>query len=509
MAMIFTGTAVTFDPAQEVVRGAAVYVDDDGLIEVVQPAGRARPAGYTQATVVPTRGLIFPGLIDLHNHLAYNTLPLWLAPRTTPYETRYQWPGGATYGREITSPAEAYGEAAAAAALRYAEVKAVIGGVTSIQGSPTTTRAFPGWMLRNVDKERLPGVGHPWRQSVVTKTREQLKVTAKDLAAGRSFAYHLSEGTADSLRSEFEDLDAMGCVHPQLIGIHSTALTDADFARWGAVGGTVVWSPFSNLWLYGDTTDVLAARRHGLRVCLGNDWAPSATRNLLGELKVADLWNRRSLGGALSDRDLCELVTINPGDALTLAWKVPVGRLVPGALADLCVMERRDADEYRSLVLATERDVRLVVVGGRAAYGLRSLVTATGATGEPISLGRLRRSVVMQLPPELVPAEPDLAADANMSWADGLAALQAVRDDPAGAVRRVRASRPFGQRPLRFEPDMPGPGGVDARRLDDDELDGLVLPPLDGLVHDRAFFDRLDTITPAHARILTELRNAF
>jgi hypothetical protein len=93
--------------------------------------------------------VVAPGLIDLHNHLAYNTLPLWLA-RAEPYGTRYQWPRAASYGPDVSNPAQALGIAAPAAALRFAEVKAVVGGVTAIQGSPPVTRTFPGWMLRNV-----------------------------------------------------------------------------------------------------------------------------------------------------------------------------------------------------------------------------------------------------------------------------------------------------------------------------------------------------------------------
>jgi 5-methylthioadenosine/S-adenosylhomocysteine deaminase len=61
----------------------------------------------------------------------------------------------------------------------------------------------------------------------------------------------------------------------------------------------VIWSPFSNQWLYRATTDVAAAASKGLRVCLGADWSPSA-KNLLGELKVADLWNRTQLGDEFS-----------------------------------------------------------------------------------------------------------------------------------------------------------------------------------------------------------------
>ncbi|HEX2064167.1 MAG TPA: amidohydrolase family protein, partial [Acidimicrobiales bacterium] len=385
-----------------------------------------------------------------------------------------------------------------------------VGGVTTVQGSPPVTRVFPGWMLRNVEKERFLDLGDTWRQSVLRQEPERLRSYAAELAKGRSFAYHLGEGTDASLLKEFDDLRAAGCLHTQLVGIHSTVLGDEQWRKWGAVGGTVVWSPFSNLWLYGQTTDVMGARRAGLRVCLGNDWSPSGMRNMLGELKVAALWNERSLGGALDARELCELVTANPGDALALAWKRPVGRLLPGALADLCVVRRRHPDEYRSLVHATEADVRLVVVRGRPAYGLASLVAAAGITdAEPVSLGRLRRALVMRLPDHLQPEDPVLAAEANLSWAAGLARLAEVGADPAGAVRRARARRPRGEEPLRFLPDMPGPGADEARRLDDDELDRLVMPPLEGLLHDGAFFDRLQSTVPDHARMLVDVRAMF
>ncbi|MEI2816449.1 MAG: hypothetical protein V9E99_08345 [Microthrixaceae bacterium] len=516
--LVLTGTVVTFDDDRRVLRSGAVYVNDHGIIETVQSARRRAPAGYTHARRVATGATVYPGLIDLHNHLAYNTLPLWRAPRDTPYTTRYQWPGAATYGRDISNPATAYGEAAPAAALRYAEVKAVVGGTTAIQGSPPLTRAFPGWMVRNVEKEVFvedgsgPAVKDRWRQSVLPMEPAALAKVGTALAAGTSFAYHLAEGTSEKLRSEYESLDAAGCIHPGLVGIHSTALSEEELAAWGAVGGTVVWSPFSNVWLYGDTTDVVAARAAGLNVCLGNDWSPSATRNLLGELKVAAEWNDRSLGGAFEALELCEMVTRNPGLTLERTWNRPVGRLVEGALADLAVLRRHSGDGYADLLAATEADVTLVIIGGRPCYGTAALVGAAGATSsEEVRVGRLRRRVVMSLPPELTPADPDLAAQANLSWAAGLAQLEAVRRDPGTAVRTARERKPRGVPAFRFVPDMAGPIDADgeARVLDDQELDTLVMPPLDPLLHDSAFFDRLDREAPAHAQLLRGLRARF
>jgi cytosine/adenosine deaminase-related metal-dependent hydrolase len=505
---VLYGRVLTVDTERRVHLRGAVYIHD-GVIDAVQPEKAPPPAGFTSARRVRTGGLITPGLIDLHNHLAYNTLPLWIG-RAAAYGTRYQWPGAPTYQSEVSNPAQALGIAAPAAALRYAEVKAVVGGVTAIQGSPPVTRAFPGWMVRNVEKEAI-GVKKPIFQSVLPATPDQLDTTARRMTEGRSFIYHLSEGIDPTLRKEFTLLHDHGCVGGGLIGIHSTALTAADYAAWQAAGGgAVVWSPLSNLWLYGGTTDVLAARAAGLRVCLGSDWTPSGTRNVLGELKVAATWNEQSLGGALTDADLVEMATANPGDTLARAWGTQVGRLVPGALADVAVFANVEDDPWGTVLQATERHVRLVIVGGRPAYGNLALLEAAGVTdAEPVTVAGVRRGLVMNLPDELLPPEPDLQREATKSWADGLAELAAVWADPGGAVRKARRRRAVGEPTFEFIPDMPSASGDDTRALDDEELDQLVMPTFDGIGHDARWVNAVRTRAPAHAQILKAAMHRF
>ena len=91
--------------------------------------------------------MIYPGLIDLHGHIAYNSLPLWSPPgRTEPYTSRYQWPGDRSYEGADLRPRQRARRAGGKAHLKYVETKAVIGGTTAIQGSAKTaapTRA--GW----------------------------------------------------------------------------------------------------------------------------------------------------------------------------------------------------------------------------------------------------------------------------------------------------------------------------------------------------------------------------
>jgi len=61
--------------------------------------------------VVATGDSLFPGLIELHNHLAYDAMPLWDVP--TRYSNNGQWRGLDPYKRltrcdahwELTGPA--------------------------------------------------------------------------------------------------------------------------------------------------------------------------------------------------------------------------------------------------------------------------------------------------------------------------------------------------------------------------------------------------------------------
>jgi len=119
MSTVLRGTVVTFDRAQPVVQRGAVYVDDQGMLEAVQPAGDAAPVGYTSANVVETKGVIYPGLIDLHGHMAYHHHSLWVPPKTEPYTTRYRWSGGEDYYANLVDPTTALAQVAGKALLKY------------------------------------------------------------------------------------------------------------------------------------------------------------------------------------------------------------------------------------------------------------------------------------------------------------------------------------------------------------------------------------------------------
>jgi 5-methylthioadenosine/S-adenosylhomocysteine deaminase len=476
-----------------------VWIGDDGLIAAVTRGrgapgsrtdkARRAPAGFEDVAVVDVGGaLVIPGLIDLHNHLAYNALPLWTEPtRTVAFPHHDSWPNAPSYAPSVTWPAYAYLTAAPRELLAYVEAKALVGGTTSIQGSPPKNRPHDNWLVRNVEDETW-GTGEPnlIYASTLPLKPAMLAERANRMRAGSTFIYHCAEGQPGSLAArEFAAATAAGCLQERFVAVHCNAVEPAAFKRWTRTGA-VVWSPLSNLWLYGTTTDVPAVLRSGVAVCLGSDWGPSGSKNVLGELKVARIV-ADGFGWDLSDADLVRMATCVPGDVLARGWGRQTGRLQPGAVGDLTVIgAAARAEPFAAVVRSTERDVRLVVVGGRARYGTPEMMAAAKAT--PVTTVQVDgRSRALAL------TDPDDPATA-WSWSDVVARLEEVRRDPRTAIDRgvaemVAFTGAFDDpgAPLRLALDMPtGAGPVGGLPKD---LTEIQIPPLDGLVHDKVFVD--------------------
>jgi 5-methylthioadenosine/S-adenosylhomocysteine deaminase len=443
--IVLHGVVVTMDPAGTILQNGNVLVRSGKIIAVWR--GAKPPAGTAIDDAVDLdfgpRTVIVPGLINLHNHPSFDMVHLWPAPSshvqadrgrplgTEPYANRYQWNQvGVTsppeYRRLVGTPADlltsSIGLGLLPEVVKYAEVKAILGGETAFQGASQNS-ASDNILIRNVDNLNFGQDRVDTRvNSIGAMTSAERDALLGRMRAGLVDAWliHLAEGVRDdqrrpgdtfSSRAEFATLQGLGLLSDMTVIIHGTGLEADDFASMrnapslrtdgssDGLGAKLVWSPLSNLLLYGQTALVYQALRAGVTVCLGTDWSPSGSRNLLGELKIADIALRddRLLGGdrdlvpelsvtgksdvearaaeVALDRRIVEMVTTNPAKALR--WIDKVGSIERGKFADLMVFTAPDqpASEtvpdspYRSLIDATERDVRLVLVNGEPLAG--------------------------------------------------------------------------------------------------------------------------------------------
>ena len=413
------GRIVTVNDKFDVIPDGVIYVDGNS-IAAVQAAAAPPPAKFAGVKPVDTGGTMFPGLIELHNHLAYNVIGLWLVDKK--YTNRDQWPRGPSYQTNLTGPIKVLATHAPLlpAITRYVECKSLFGGSTASQGitlsASNGVRKFFKGLVRNVEETFDPDLPDAKAKigDVASKDATAFRAALKK---AKCYLLHLSEGTDAAAHAHFEALTSVDpdALAPSLSGIHCVALQPLDFKAMHANGGSMVWSPLSNLLLYGQTARVKDARNAGVPVGLGPDWAYSGSKNLLGELKVARAVSAiQNLG--ISDRDLLSMATI--GAARILHWDALVGSLEKGKRADVIVVGGVSADPLDALFKADESDVRLCVIDGNPRYGLAAIMTKLGAEGETIAVAGKTRVLSFTNDQEGAPSMK--LADARDALADAM-----------------------------------------------------------------------------------------
>lgn len=133
---------------------------------------------------------------------------------------------------------------------------------------------------------------------------------------------------------------------------------------------TLVWSPRSNLALYGETADIPALLRENVRIAIGTDWSVSGSYNMLEELRcAAELYGSGSDSSALSSAALWRMATGNGAYALGL--EAVTGKLEAGLAADVMVFRKLSDDPFDDLLRATAAEVLATFVNGRLRSGSR------------------------------------------------------------------------------------------------------------------------------------------
>jgi hypothetical protein len=205
--LVLKGKIVTMDEKNTVIDGELLI---QGGVVKAMGATVPHPPG---AIIVQAKGAIFPSLMNLHNHTAYNIEPLF--PITKAYQNRDQWPSGDAYANLVKLPKHTMeGAKTVDESVAYAEVMQIMGGTTVVQGSPQVVG-----IIRQVEGKNFQGcktgedvLGPDLRTA---SDSERAKVAALD-----GWFFHLAEGlspeffsTADleknpraSIEHEYEDM---------------------------------------------------------------------------------------------------------------------------------------------------------------------------------------------------------------------------------------------------------------------------------------------------------------
>ena len=218
-------------------------------------------------------------------------------------------------------------------------------------------------------------------------------------AGSSAFTPHIGEGINAAARNEFLCIrsGANDLVGPTTSIIHGVGMLVPDIADMSAYGTRLIWSPRSNITLYGDTARVTEFARLGVHIALGTDWMPTGSMNVLRELKCADSVNQNFLGQFFADADLWHMATDEAAGAL--GFNDVLGALTQGYVGDIAIFDGSIHQDYRAIIDAGAPDVLLVLRAGTPLYGEDSLVSAfsTGSACDSLTVcGAAKRACISQ-----------------------------------------------------------------------------------------------------------------
>ena len=427
--ILLIGTVVTPEASydgQVLVEGDTITCAKPGLDCAAEP-------GATGATIITTNGIIAPGLIDTHNHILFDIFNNddWIPGLPSSCQTaadckaaspsycsgtrcdcvdnvcRYtnhtQWGSERAYalmmdykqcledasqGKPQWCP-QTYADTGRLKCEmdKWGELKGMIAGTTSIVGLPGTSGPCFASLSRSIDVAQNDLASDRVQTSALfPPSTTSANGACANFASGSTDAYliHCGEGVDAAALGEFDTLwnvttvPGPGCLFaPETAITHGVAFGSLEYAQMAAAGMKLIWSPASNVALYGKTNDLPLALAEGMTISVAPDWSMGGSQNMLDEMRFADAWDNAHFGDVLTPQMLLEMATSNAAAVLGLTGTL--GRVDVGYKADLFVVEGDPATPYDTILAATPASVRLVMVGGLVLYGDTELAAAAPA----------------------------------------------------------------------------------------------------------------------------------
>ena len=360
----------------------AVHIRFNGGIGAVAAFDSVR-AAYPDAAVLDCRGkaVLSPGFVNAHEHPAYShAFPD--ANLNPGYSHRDEWRLGLNGKVKLPSPRPLRfdpEDPRTTAILLAMELRHLLGGATAIAGSG----GVPG-AIRNVGRHRRSGdvalydaeadvVTFPYSFQVVEDLRDECAGGAAHRfprpAGGvldfMAYVPHVGEGRRSNCAARAEVaryLERVQRRDRRYALVHGVATDRDDYAVMRASDVTLVWSPRSNLALYGETVDVAGALEIGVRIALATDWSPSGSFNMREEIRCARRVAKGS-GLELSGETLWGMATRNGAYGLGLEDRF--GAIRPGLQADLLLVRHAGGDPYEAVLTATDEDILATWIQGQ------------------------------------------------------------------------------------------------------------------------------------------------
>jgi len=280
--------------------------------------------------------IVFPGLINSHDHLDFNLFPQ-LGDKI--YNNYTEWGEyiHQTYKSEIAPVLKIPVE------LRYqwGIYKNLLCGVTTVINHDEKKGIATDLINVFEDSHCIHSLGFEkrWKFKLNNPFKKQLPVNI-----------HLGEGVDLQAENEIPQLLKWNILNRKLVAVHAVAMTEDQADKFEAI----VWCPQSNYFLLDKTAPVDLLKNH-TNILLGTDSTLTSEWDVWEHLRLA----RESR--LLSDDELYNTVTQNAAQT----WGLNSGEIMPGKNADLVVAKSTHKQGFDAFYEITPADLLLVIHQGK------------------------------------------------------------------------------------------------------------------------------------------------
>ena len=420
MLLVGNGNLITQDDRLPLIEDGCVAIEDGLIVEVGATADLQRR--HPAAQFVNARGrVIMPGLINTHMHL-YSTFARgmalkdeapgnfleilerlwWRLDKALNLEDVYLSAmvamidciknGATTIFDHHSSPGAVNGSLfRIAEAARQTGVRSCLCyEVTDREGAEIAdqsieeNRAFLEHCRQSEDPLLRGLFGLHASFTLSDQTLARCTRLATEIGAG--FHIHVAEGGADVAQCEREHgkrvvqrLYDLGILGSKTIAAHCVHVNSAEIDLLQGSKTNVIHNPESNMANAVGCAPVLEMMRRGVRVGLGTD---GYTTDMCESLKVANMLQKHQTGRPDAGWTEAPAMLFSENAAIASeCFGRPVGKLIPGALADVIVVDYDPPTPLRSANIASHilfgvsgRSVVTTIIGGRIVMHDRKLL---------------------------------------------------------------------------------------------------------------------------------------
>jgi cytosine/adenosine deaminase-related metal-dependent hydrolase len=277
--------------------------------------------------------VVFPGLINSHDHLDFNLFPRLGTP---PFADYIEW--ATTLHKHHKDRINEVLRVPRALRVKWGIVKNLLNGVTMVAEHGTSDIAdAPIGLIRKQRVLHSPGFERFWPLKLNWRRGNNTPIVI-----------HAGEGLSSRAHKELNQLIRWNLFRKKLFVVHGVTLTPRQAKQLGAL----IWCPSSNGFMF-DQTAAVDELYANVPVLFGTDSTLTATWNLWQTL--------RQVSHLLPSEQLFNTLTTSPARA----WQLPRhGSLKDGSVADI-VIARKKGTGWKAFFETNPVDILLVIRRGR------------------------------------------------------------------------------------------------------------------------------------------------